>query len=204
MTTKQDKLNNYYLFTQVTETFEHLVEAESEEEAERLFYADIKKYYGEGMLNACPGADCRELSTEECLNFKGYWDEPVKWLETETSCDLEDTYVQFSTLVDEVHVPQLYDYGIRLSANDEGTAWEGFDLWCEETLTSLCWVPFKTQPSKKEMAAYLVDYILDMGSSLPCSDPGQGSKWPPGTGYTVQKYAQALKDMEVQDETITR
>ena len=38
--------------------------------------------------------------------------------------DFEDTYVQLSTLVEEVDVPQLNDYDIRLCANDEGTAGE--------------------------------------------------------------------------------
>ena len=84
MTTEQDKLNNYYLFTQATETFEHLVKAKSEEEAERLFLANIRKYYGDAMVDACGGADCRELYYEELPNFKGYWDEPVRWLERDT------------------------------------------------------------------------------------------------------------------------
>ena len=64
--------------------------------------------------------------------------------------DFEDTYVQLSTLVGKVNVPQLNDYDIRLCANDEGTAWVGFDLWHEETLTSLCWVPFEPNELKNQ------------------------------------------------------
>jgi len=91
-------MNNYYLFTQAIETFEHLVKAESKEEAERLFYANIKKYYGEAMVNVCDGGACRELSSEELINFKGYWDEPVPWLEGEKQCNQKNLLTQLKKI----------------------------------------------------------------------------------------------------------
>ena len=91
MTKEQDKLNNYYLFTQATETFERLVKAKSEEEAERLFYAYIEENWGEGMANACHAAACCELYYEEALNFKGYSEQPVEWLERDMEVQDETT-----------------------------------------------------------------------------------------------------------------
>jgi|TARA_Y100000289_G_C3919919_1_gene149684 hypothetical protein len=91
-------MNNYYLFTQAIETFEKVVKAESEEEAERLFYANIRKYYGEGMANACVGATTRKLSSEESLNFKGYWDEPVEWLEGEKQWNQKNLLTQLKKI----------------------------------------------------------------------------------------------------------